>query len=210
MRIIAQTYIILSLYLQLHCLVFKALLHRTIFINFYYSILIFYLKILFLSLFPDMPSFLLFILILILLVQSRFRNAMKSRCLQLLSQVFPFFSLNSRTPLSIMKPEISGKLIYIRKSIFNWRKACAEFSVAQNCTTLFFCCPSVSWFDPTPPSATAEMRCEIFNLVYPITTPQQQTPSSVEPFPSNSRSSALPPTIAGSIASYEHPVLLHY
>lgn len=77
----------------------------------------------------------------------------------------------------------------------------------------FFCCPSVSWFGPTPnhpPGATAEMRCEIFNLVYPIATPQQQTPSSVELLPSDSRSSALPSRIAGSIASYEHPVLLHY
>lgn len=144
--------------------------------------------------------FYFFILILIPLVQSRFRYAIKSRCFQLFSQVFPFFSQNSRTSLSIMKFEISGKLIHIRKSIFNWRKVYAGFSVAQNCTTLFFCCPLSLLIrsHPKPPSsATAEMRCEIFNLVYPIATP------SSKPLPllnSSHPTLALPPSLPVSLA----------
>lgn len=122
-------------------------------------------------------SFSFCILASILSVQSRFCYAMKSRTPPLL-RASPFFSQNSVVPLSIMKREISGKLIHIRKSIFNRREGNTGISVARNCTTLFFLLPlqSPGLAPPPnhPPSATAEMRCEIFNLVYPVATPSSE------------------------------------
>lgn len=182
MRIIAQTYIILSLYLQLHCLIFKALFHRIFIFIHFYQLLLQYFYILFkntLSFFVsgcalfftfhsyfDSPSS--------VTISLRYEITLPSTSLP----VFPFFSPNSRTPLSIMKPEISGKLIHIRKSIFNWRKACAGFSVAQNCTTLFFCCPSVSWFGPTSPLRAQRRKCVVKYLIWSIPSP----PPATNPF----------------------------
>lgn len=70
-----------------------------------------------------------------------------------------------------------------------------------------FCCPSVYQSGPTPnhpPGATAEMRCEIFNLVYPTAHPRWLPSEPLPPLhpscdhlslfpPVPSRQSSLPP-----------------
>lgn len=81
-------------------------------------------------------------------------------------------------------------------------------SVARNCTTLFLAAPQSP--GPAPPRTTLRAqrrKCVVKYLTWSIPSP----PPAAEPLPllnPSHSTRALPPSIpAGSIASYEHPVL---
>lgn len=134
---------------------------------------------------------------MISLVQSRFFYVMKLHWLQFLYilKIFSFFFRNSKTSYQLWNVKSPESLHTFENPYSTCEKRVWEFLSCKIVLYSFFCYPSVCWPGPTqnhPPSATAEMRCEIFNLVYPVATPSSKPLPLSEPLPFDSRSSVHP------------------